>query len=66
MPRAVKVRFEAKPYGEGRQKVWRAYDRLKGCNPVKIPGFGEVRIDLPTEAEAQAECDRLTTYYEKD
>lgn len=66
MTRSAKVRFIAKPRVNGRVTTWWVYDREGGCNPVSIPGFGQVKTDMDTETEAQAEADRVAAHFEKD
>lgn len=52
----MKIRFVAKQIN----KSWGVYDIQRGSWPVQTPELGLVKQDLKTEAEAQAEADRLT------
>ena len=49
-------RYVPKPRGNG---TWGVYDREQASWPVLRPGVGRVRQVFTTEADAQAEADRL-------
>lgn len=66
MTTRTRIRFTAKPRGEGRARTWGVYDRDRGSWPAQLPGFGRVQQDLPTEARAQAEADRLEQHLNTD
>lgn len=53
------IRFIPKLY---QHKAYRPYDRAMGSFPSFRPGFGQV-ASTRTEAEAQAECDRLEQFF---
>lgn len=48
---------------KGRGTRWWVYDRARGCYQQENPALGKGRLpqELETEAEAQAEADRLNT-----
>ncbi len=52
---ATRRRFIAKQ----RDRTWWVYDKDRGSWPRRIPGAGLVRTSFRTEAEAQAEADRV-------
>jgi hypothetical protein len=53
------IRFIPKLY---QHKTYRPYDRSMGSFPSFRPGFGQVALTR-TEAEAQAECERLEQFH---
>lgn len=53
------ARFVAKRRGEGKGATWGVYDRQRACWPVMGGSIGVVKQGFATEAEAQAEADRI-------
>lgn len=51
----TRIRFVPKQDG----KLWRVYDVFEASYPYQKPGMGKVLQDVKTQAEAQAEADRL-------
>lgn len=54
-------RYVAKPQGRG----WIVYDRQRASQPIHVPGFGQILGTFLTEAEADAEAQRLEDWSKK-
>lgn len=60
MTNDARIRFEPRQQTD---KRWRVYDMFDGSYPFQRPVLGRVAQDVATEAEAQAEADRLNALH---
>jgi hypothetical protein len=51
-------RYVAKQFTQGRHKLWGVYDQVSYSWPVINRELGQVKQNMKSEAEAQAEADR--------